>query len=279
MSVLPLSPEQRAQKWGTVAKWAAFAVTGFLVSPFILATITGMLGLIVAVGIALTVWALSPSIETTAKNLRLKALKAAAAANPIETLQNEYLRRSTMLEDRKIAIDRTDANTRTFGDQLTQFKQQFPNDVPRLQADYDNMVTLVKRQRAQWSQAYKGLGQFQHEIDRAKALWSLAQSANAAKMGSGLGEDEFNAKLKTDTALETVQLGMNEAFSQLDGLIAESDAQETETTKATIVQTPQAALPAGSASIELDTSSVSTPSYAVASSSSSTRKPSKSYSR
>jgi hypothetical protein len=234
---IPLSPEQRAAKWGTVAKWVAFAVVGFLVSPFIVATITGMLGLIVAGAIATVAWAATPAIESAAINLRLKLIKQEAARNPIETLQAEYMRRSQLLDERKNAIERFDAKVHTFGDKLAGFKRDYPADAPKYQETYDKMLLLLKRQGDQWRLANKQLHDFNGVIDRAKALYAMACAANEAKGASGLDQDEFYASLKTETALDSITDGMNTAFSQLDTLILESDNNST------ISTTTQNALP------------------------------------
>lgn len=221
-----LSPDQRAQRWGTVAKWAAFAVGGFLFAPFAVATITGMVGLIVAAAIAGTTWYLMPVFEQKAKNLRLKMIKAEAAKNPVETLEAEELRRSTMLDDRLKAIQTFEAKTRTFEDKLVGFKKQYPSEADRYQRDLDNMKLVLERQKAQWKEARRNLEAFHHVVEKAKAMWDMAQAAAAAREGTGLDEDSFYAQLKTATALDAVQDGMNMAFSQLDTLVLEGDAQE-----------------------------------------------------
>jgi hypothetical protein len=239
MSSVPLSPEQRAQKWGTVAKWLAFAVVGFLVSPFILATIEGMLGLLVAGAIAGGVYFAMPALQSAAINMRLKMIKAEAAKNPIETLEAEYLRRADLLDQRKQAIATFDAKTRTFGDKLDGFKRDYPAEAPKYQQIYDNMLLLLKRQNQQWMIAAKGLKAFDGEIKKARAMWEMAKAAAAAQAGSQLGDEEFYAKLKVETSLDAIQDGMNGAFSQLDTLLLEADNDGALPAAAT-----QAALPA-----------------------------------
>ena len=249
MSSLPLSPEERAQKWGTVAKWAIFALAGFLFAPFAIMTITGMLGLIVAGAIAGITWIMLPSVEARAKNIRLRMIKAEAAKNPIETLEAEFLRRSTMLDERKKKIETFNAKTRTFGDKLEQFKRDYPADAGKFQTTYDQMRLLLKRQQQQWHEAEKNLQVFQGVVTRAKAMWAMALAANEAKAGSGLDEDSFYAQLKTETALESVTDGMNTAFAQLDTLVLESDNNEPIPVQA-IPVTPTS-LPAASPAMEV----------------------------
>jgi len=246
MSSLPLSPEQRAQKWGTIAKWGIFAGFGFFFAPIAMATITGMLALIVVGVIGLVTWALLPAAQDAAKNLRLKLIKAEAAKHPIETLESEYLRRSTLLDERKTTIETFEAKTRTFGDKLDGFKHQYPAEAPKFQTQFDQMQLLLKRQRDQWKEARRNLTVFDGVIQKAKAMWDMALAAAAARAGSELDEAGFNAKLKTECALDSIQDGMNSAFSQLDTLIMEGDAQEDTTIE---TSQPAAALPAPSGSV------------------------------
>lgn len=239
MSNIPLAPEQRAKRWGFVAKWAAFAIAGFLFAPYVMLTITGMLGLLVAGAIAGLTWVTLPAIESGATNLRLKLIKSEAAKNPIETLENEYLRRQLLLGERKQAIETFDAKTHTFGDKLDGFKRKYPSESAKFQAQYDQMNLLLHRQRDQWIEANKGLNMFNNEIEKAKAMWDMALAAAAAQAGSGLTNEDFYAKLKVETALDSVQDGMNRSFSQLDTLLMEGDNDHP-----ALENTAQAALPA-----------------------------------
>lgn len=232
MSDIPQTPEERAKKWSILARWGIFAVVGFLVSPFIMATLTGMLGLLAVCTICGTTYYMLPVIEDKAKNIRLQMIKAEAAKNPIETLENEYLRRQLILGQRKDAIEKFDTKTRTFGDKLDGFKRNYPTDAPKYQQIYDSMMLLLQRQRAQWKEANKNLNLFNGEIDRAKAMYEMALAAAAAKEGSGLDEDAFNARLKTETALNSITDGMNSAFAQLDSLVDESEKTEINVTPA-----------------------------------------------
>ncbi len=254
-SSIPLSPDQRAQKWGTIAKWAAFIVGGFLFAPFVMATITGMLGLLVAGAISAFTWFMLPVAHDMAVNLRLRLIKQEAARDPVSTLQAEYLRRSLLLEDRDKAIQTFDAKTRTFADKVEGFKRKYsPADCAKFQEDLDNMRLLVKRQRAQWTEAQRNLMQFSDQVQKASDMWEMAVAAAAAKAGTELDEKAFWGKLKTETAFNAVQDGMNAAFAQLDSLVAQSDANHIEVD----VAPAQAALPAADSSNVIDVDVVKT---------------------
>ena len=82
--------ELKRKRIETLVKYAALPVVGFFVAPFILVAIKGLIGLAVAAAVSLVVVNLAPAFAVTVANWRLKAIKAAAAMNPIETLENQY---------------------------------------------------------------------------------------------------------------------------------------------------------------------------------------------
>lgn len=221
---IPLTPEQRAARWGTAAKIATIGVLGFLVSPFVLSAIGGLLGLLALATIYGVTYVTLPAIGDWGKNMRLSLIKSEAARDPIGTLESEHLRRTLLLDERKTAIETFAAKTGTFGGKLEGFKRQYPEEAPKFQHTYDQMQLLLRRQREQWSEANRGLALFAGEVKKAKAMWDMALAAAAAREGSGLDETAFLAQLKVDTSLDTISEGMSRAFAQLDTLIMEGDA-------------------------------------------------------
>lgn len=219
--------DPRARRWGMVAKYASLLVVGFLVAPYVFTAITGLVGLLVAGGIMLGAWMVLPAIESGAANLRLKLIKAEASKNPIETLQNEYLRRTQSLNERKEKIETLAAKTAGFGTKLSQFKRDYPSEAQIYQDIYDKMVLLLKRSREQWVVAEKQLDSFDREIEKAKAKWDMALAAADLRKDAGNVEAEFFAKLRVECSFDTIELGMNSAFAQLDTLLMESEAVQS----------------------------------------------------
>lgn len=234
--------DPRAKRWGIVAKYAALLCVGFFVAPFIFTAITGLIGLIVAGVIMLAAWMLLPTVETAARNLRLKMLKAEAARNPIETLENEYLRREQELNERRNKITALAAKTENFGSQLEDFKRRWPANAPKYESVYQRMVALVADSRRQWKKAETNLNNFAAEIEKAKAEWAIAESASDLQKDAGKVEEEFLARIRSGAAFEAIQLGMNSAIAQIDQLLMESESDEINVT-GTAPQSAPAALP------------------------------------
>ena len=220
---IPLSPEQRAARYGTAAKWIAFAVVGFAFSFIAQAVITGMLGLLVAAAIAGAAYWSMPLIEQKATNLKLKLIKSEAANNPIETLENEFMRRNLALNDAEHKVETFDASCQSFADKVDQFKREWPDQAPKFVAILGKMQQVLARQTQLLSASKHSLNLFEKEIEKAKAIWAMTVAAAALNKSAGLSQEEFYAKLKTDTAMDSITEGMNTTFAQLNTSLIDGD--------------------------------------------------------
>ena len=95
--VPPLSGGQKAVFYGGVTVMALFFVAPVVA---IALGVVVNIAMIAVVGTTLlAAWIARPWIVLKWKNFVLKALKAEARANPIETLQNEFLNRKAIFEE------------------------------------------------------------------------------------------------------------------------------------------------------------------------------------
>lgn len=243
--------DPRAKRWGVFAKYAALLGVGFLVAPYVFTAITGLIGLIAAGGIMLGTWMLMPTIETMAGNLRLKFVKAEAARNPVETLQSEFQRQMVALDERKTAVGRLNGQIATFQDKLQGIAQKYgKTDTAylKLAEQLSNLKRVAANRAEKWQQAFIQLQRFEQEIERAGMIWDAAQAAAAAQASSGLTEEDFMAKLKTETSLDTIRIAFNETLASLDTDLMQSDAERMATTPA------RQALPEAREAIEINVS-------------------------
>jgi hypothetical protein len=220
--------DPRAKRWGVFAKYAALLGVGFLVAPFILTAIQGLIGLIVAGAIMLGTWMLMPAIETWAGNMRLRFVKAEAARNPVETLQSEFQRQMVALDERKTAVGRLNGQIATFADKLQSIGQKYgktDSAYVKLAEQLSNLKRVAANRAEKWQQAFIQLQRFEQEIERAGMIWEAAQAAAAAQESSGLTEEDFMAKLKTETSLDAIRISFNETLASLDTDLMQSDAE------------------------------------------------------
>lgn len=200
----------------TITKIIGALVVAFFVGPFIFVTIKGLVGLIIAVAIAAIAFAMLPWFSRAVANWRLKAIKAEAAQNPIETLQNEYASRQGSLETAKTQLSRFASNVSGFKEKLDGFKKTYPQDSAKFDEQLQNMQKRLELGKLKYRDAQKSLSLFESEIERAKALWSMAQAAAEMSKAAGVDMDDFYSKISTETALESVQESMGTAFADLE---------------------------------------------------------------
>jgi hypothetical protein len=153
-------------------------------------------------------------------------LKHEAAQNPIETLQNDYNRRRQALGFFRDSILNSKASVMAFGDKLDGFKKQFPDDAPKFDAQYQQMVTLLKLKGKKYEEAKSNLALFDGEINRARAIWEMAKAAAEMNKAAGVDTDAFFAQIQTETALDSVQKSLNVAFADLEMSLADETASE-----------------------------------------------------
>jgi len=220
MSLTP-SADEKARRTAAIIKVILFILLGLIAAPIAFLAIKGLIGLIAAVVIAFTAITIAPVVGEMAANWKLKALKDEAARNPIETLQRELLRRQQLLDDQKPKIERFETKILNFEGKLAGFKRQYPDEAPRFERTLGSMKQLLALRKERYQEAKTNLAQFELETQKARAIWEMGQAAKDASEG-GMTEDDFYAKLKTDTSIEAIEESMNQAFARLESSLLES---------------------------------------------------------
>lgn len=223
-----ISPEQRRKRIEGVVKILILAVTGFLVAPFIFLAIKGLIGLVLAGVVGIVIVQFAPVVAAMIANWRLKMLKAEAARNPIETLQNDFGRRMEALRKFREAITTFSAEVQNFADKLVGFKRQYPDEANRFDEQLQKMHRLLDLRKRKYQEAQESLQAYSLEIDKAKAIWGMGQAAAAMNKAAGMTEDDFLARIMNETALEAVQTGMNTAFADLEISLLDEDRGRAE---------------------------------------------------
>lgn len=222
--------DPRAKRWGNFAKYAALLVVGFFVAPYIWIAIGGLIGLIVAALVLVGAWVARPWVYSVAANARLALVKSEARKNPVETLEEDLRRKTVALDDRKTNIEKLAGQIRTFADKVDEIKQNYgekDTGYVKLSRDLVDLKRLYKHRCDKWNEARAQLTRFAEEIDRAKMIWEAGLAAAAARETSGLTEDEFFAKLKTETAFDSIQDSYNQALASLDASLVEDSKPAT----------------------------------------------------
>ncbi len=239
---------QRIEKWAKVLGLGAF---GFFFAPFAVATITGLISLIVVSVIGLLVVNVGlPWFAVSLANWRLKALKAAAALNPIETLENQYSDRQNALMKIRDNIKQSYAVLQTLYSQIQEHNEKYPNKPSQFIDKYTKLKQLVELRGNKYKQAQNNLVSFADLIDEKRSDWKIAQTMAEASKLANVGED-FQSKLLKDTALNTIQDGLNLAFSELETSLLDEQNISTGTTEAALPSTQKFALNAPPNTLDL----------------------------
>lgn len=219
--------EQKRKNIEKLAKIGALLVVGFFVAPFIFLSIKGLIGLIIASGIGFVAINFIPWFSSLVANWRLKAIKYEASKNPIETLENDYRIKMTNLGQRGEDIRKFGASVGQYESEVTEFSKLYPDRAPTYRAQLTKMRELLEIRKRKFLEAKESLRKYDLEIQKASAEWKMSQSALRLARDAGMSEDDFFNKIKSETALDSVQESLNMAFADLDfALLEEKDQAE-----------------------------------------------------
>lgn len=217
--------EVKRKRIELAVKLLGLGAVAFFIAPIIMTVIHGLIGMIVAAAIGLPLVYATPAIGSALANWRLKLLKMEAMKNPIETLQNDFQKRQDALKQFAHAISSFKAEKDSFEDKVQGFKKQYPEEAPKYAQQLDEMNQLLEVRKQKYKQAQHSLELYAAEIQKASAIWEMAQAAAQMSKAAGVAEDDYFAKIQTDTALNSVQKSMNVAFADLEvSLLDEKEA-------------------------------------------------------
>lgn len=214
--------KQRLQKWATVG---LVALAALIVSPVIFMVIKGLVGFVVAAVIGLAIVMFTPVIAMKFANWRLQAIKAESRANPIETLQNQYMEKRQALAKFLDSITAFSTEVKNFEDKVSEFKRKFPDEAPRFQEQLATMKKLLDFRKSRFKQAKAELDLFDSAIQRAEAMWNMSQAAQEMNKLAGMQTGDPFEKIKQDAAIDSVYSSMNKAFADLETALLDTAEQ------------------------------------------------------
>jgi hypothetical protein len=226
MSTQTLTPEQRKQRVETALKVVGVGVVGFIVAPFVLQAIGGLIGLGVAAAIGFVGINFAQYFSMKVANWRLKAIKAEAMKNPCETLQNQYIQKERALVDYKTNIAKFAAQVMAFADQVKGYVREGLEDAQTYVEQLKKMNQLLELRKQKYQDAQDMLAQFAETISRTEKKWKMACAAMAMNEAAGeLAGDTFD-KICIETALDSVQTKLNESFAELDIALMDDEKEK-----------------------------------------------------
>lgn len=215
--------ESKRARMTAVVKVGMLGLAGLVVSPVIFLAVKGLVGIVLALVGGLAIVNVAPLAAYRFSSWRLREIKAEAARNPIETLQLDFGERKNALHSFKESITVFSASVSTFSDKVDGFKIRFPGDSTKFEDQLSKMKKLLEVRKRRYKEAEATLVQYDGEIDRAKAIWEMGQEAAKMNNAAGMRDEDFLAKIKVETALDSVTTSLNTAFAQLETAVMEED--------------------------------------------------------
>lgn len=210
-----LTPEQKKAAFEKKAKIVLAIGAGLLFAPFAAVAIGGLIGLCVAVAIAIVGINLAPVFARKMANLKMKMIMDEARKNPIEAMNTIYL-------DNMQTIKAADEKIRNFAARLGDFKSNVKDLAARFPSeakDYQDMVdklTLVLRRRIEKQRVAKAAAASYHDkMDRADAIYAIAKEANSMQELAGDMQKQVFQDIEKKVAFDSVNHEFNLAVSEL----------------------------------------------------------------
>lgn len=247
-----------AEKKAQFAKFAKYGVIGLfcaIIAPVAWMAVTGIAGMMVAVGMIAVGSAIAPVASLKLANMKYRALDAervshvekvseAAATNPIETLINQSMEKRQASDQFRNAITMFRTEVKNFTDQIAGFAKEYPDDVARFQTQLDAMNTLLKFREDRYKQLQKELDNFDAAIKRAQAMWKMSQAAQKMNKLAGMELGDPFEKIKADSAINSVMTSMNKAFAEMETALLDNKEVQKAQTQSLIENNPQPMLAA-----------------------------------
>jgi len=223
-------------------KLGALGVFGFLVAPFVFTAVTGLIGAVVCALVGLTIVNAAPAVGALAANMRIKAIKAVAALDPIATLENQYKDRMEALEQMRENIKQSIAILNDLKAQIQEHDRQYPGHPSQFTDKYLQLRQLVDLRGHKYQDAQKALKAFSEMLDEKRTDWRISQTLNKAAKLADVGKD-FQTKLMADTALTAIQDNLNYAFSELETSLLDAQGDQAAAAPAVAAPAKQAQIP------------------------------------
>jgi hypothetical protein len=196
---------------------AALALT----VPIIWVAVAAGAGIIMLSALAIVGFACVQALPLAAQKLEnrlLRLRKSEAAANPIEQLQSDCLRRAQRLQDFRAALVTIGSQIESMRQMVQDRKHQAPGHVlNRQEQAIVRMEHFYRANIGRLDEAHQTLAQFREQVQQKVFEWEFAKAGQAVMQALHPSEmDDLLENLLTDEALRSVQTRFNIVFAELD---------------------------------------------------------------
>jgi hypothetical protein len=208
--------EQKRHRIATAVKWGLGGLAALIVSPIIFMVVKGIIGLAVAAVAGLAIVNFAPVVAMKFANWKVKAIKAEAQQNPIETMENLMVAKRQALETFRIEVTTAVRARSDFEVKCRDFGKRYPDRAQEFKVQLGSMTELVERKKRALQDADDAIQQGEDKLVEMRAYWEMSQAAQAANKAARMSTGDMYEKLKADTAVDAVLSSVNQAFAELE---------------------------------------------------------------
>ena len=225
-----LTPEQRKARLQLGLNIAGVCLIAAFVGPFAVTILHGLgalLAVAITVGIAWTAMKFMNWFTLMIANASLKAMKAEAMKNPVETLQTEYVKKNEALKAFRQQLNNFIAEVANFTTKVQSYVKQGLEDAPIYVGQLKKMKQLEALREQKYTDAVNSLNDFAEAIRRTDTKWKMACAAQHMSEAAGEMEGDIFDKICIETAIDSVQTKLNQSFADLDlALLDDANARK-----------------------------------------------------
>lgn len=217
--------KQAIAKW---AKYALGAVAALVISPIIFLVVKGIVGLMIAGTLGLVMINAAPWVAMKLANWKVRAIKAEAGANPIETLENLLIAKRAAFNVAVEEVTKGVAARDDFAVKTRAFARQYPARAAEFEQKLAAMTGLIERKKDALQAAQEQLRLASDKLDEMKAYWDMSQAAQAANAAVQMDTGDLYERMKADTAYDSVMSSFNQAFAELEVTAALTETESAQ---------------------------------------------------
>jgi len=225
-----LTPEQRKARLQLGLNIAGVCLIAAFVGPFAVTILHGLGALFavaITVGICWTAMKFMGWFTLMIANASLKAMKAEAMRNPVETLQTEYVKKQQALAEFKRQLGVFMAEVSNFETKVKEYVKNRLEDADIYVGQLQKMKQLEALREQKYTDAQDSLAEFAEAIRRTDTKWKMACAAQHMNEAAGEMEGDVFDKICIETAIESVQTKLNQSFADLDlALLDDANAKK-----------------------------------------------------
>ncbi len=246
--------DQRQAQIAKFVKWGFLAVGCALTAPFAFMALEGALAWGAAALAVFVIWNFAPVVGMAVATYRIKAIKALAEANPIETMETLYQEKVEEFDRQETAVTEFETQFRNVSDLVDGLKKTDPQEAIGYAEMCDKMKEGLDELRSEQRAAQAELKNASAALDKMRRIWKVAQAMNKALTSSVSAQQQVFAKIRGDVAVDTIRTNLNRAFANLNTAVERrrsanlfatppdqpAPAQLAAPEKATVIQMPAA---------------------------------------